>query len=80
MFKTVFLSKTIFSQMASSKIISLQGVSKLVISMIEMAKACLVTLKSFQFDVLFSKMLVNYPGACEDLGAGMASFNGQMSR
>lgn len=43
--------------MASSKIISLHGVSKLVISMIEMAKACLVTLKSFQFDVLFSKML-----------------------
>lgn len=44
--------------MASFKIILLQGVFKLVISMTEMAKACLVTLKSFLFDVLFSKMLV----------------------
>lgn len=38
--------------------ISLKGVSKLVISMIETAKACLVTLKSFHFRVLLSKMLV----------------------
>lgn len=43
--------------MPSYKTISLKGASKLVISKIEMAKSCLVTLESFHFDALFSKML-----------------------
>lgn len=38
--------------------ISLKGVSKRIISMAEMAKAYLVTLRSFHFHVLLSKMLV----------------------
>lgn len=44
--------------MASYIKISHRGVSKPVVSITGVAKACLSSLKSFYFDLLFSKMLV----------------------